>query len=80
MLIVGVFYGIILYNKSHTPSQTVVGNLSVTGEVIPGIKAGLAHNVEWEGLKGESSHLGQMDHEEISGQALIEHNLNAGSS
>lgn len=56
MLIVGIGYGIILYNKSHTPSETVVGNLSITGEVVPGIKAGAAHDAEWQGSNIEASH------------------------
>jgi hypothetical protein len=55
MLIVGIGYGIILYNKSHTPSETVVGNLSVNGEVVPGIKAGAGHDAEWQGSNIEAS-------------------------
>jgi hypothetical protein len=56
MLIVGIGYGIILYNKSHTPSDTVVGNLSVNGDIIPGIKAGAAHNAEWQESNIEAKH------------------------
>ncbi len=62
MLIVGIGYGIILYNKSHTLSETVVGNLSVTGEVVPGIKAGAAHDAEGQGSNIEASHMEEASH------------------
>ena len=64
MVIVGVFYGIILYDKSNNPSESVAGNIVISSSGVNSSSVATVetNKSEWKTLPGkESSPLGFLE-------------------
>ena len=74
MVIVGTFYGIILYDKSKTPSESIAGNITPGSNSVmaSSVKAVKGNSGEWKTLpQDESSPLNFLEHQETAEDTML---------